>query len=230
MSQLLPDEKCTQPLVIGVSACLSGEAVRYDGGHKLHLLIRDVLSHHARLAPFCPELAAGLGVPRPPVRLITSAAGKRARGVEAAHLDVTEALMDVAEDYCRTLDERSVAAFIFKSRSPSCGWGSTAVYDEREAGIIAYGDGLFAERLRISAPWLAAVDEDWLRSELRCWRFLTATALVAEARHGVSSHAEFLREVEEQSRLAGKDLVALLLGDADVATLGALLEHYWRRP
>lgn len=220
----------TAPFVIGVSACLVGETVRYDGGHKFHALIADHLTLHARLAPFCPELKAGLGVPRPPVRLIASSTDTRALGVEEPDLDVTDALSKVADDYCDLVEELGLVGFIFKSRSPSCGRGSTPVHGQAGDRVIAYADGLFAERLRIRAPWLACVEEDWLRSESHCWRYLTACALVAERRHGTSGRAEFLREVEEHSRLAGEDLVTILLeGGDDAGELGELLEQYWRR-
>lgn len=104
----------TAPFVIGVSACLVGETVRYDGGHKFHALIADHLTLHARLAPFCPELKAGLGVPRPPVRLIASSTDTRALGVEEPDLDVTDALSKVADDYCDLVEELDLVGFIFK--------------------------------------------------------------------------------------------------------------------
>lgn len=216
----------TSQLIIGVSACLVGEAVRYDGGHKFHPRVAEQLAAHARLVPFCPELMAGLGVPRPPVRLIASTQGQRAVGVENPDLDVTAALRQSAEGYCNRLDELSLTGFILKSRSPSCGRGSTPIHDADGATVLGYGDGLFAEQLRSTAPWLPCIEEEWLISDQRCWRFLTACVLVA-ARYGRPIHTELVKQLTERTRLGHEEWCDILLEEAELPELDELLEQYW---
>lgn len=187
---------------IGISACLAGEAVRYDGGDKQQPLVTSVLAPHARLSPFCPEMAAGLGVPRPPVRLVeTSARRVQAQGVEDASLDVTEALETSVIEYCQQQLE-TLNGFVFKSRSPSCGLGSAPLHS-REGKKIADRDGLFAQRVKETAPGLPCVEENWLNSEARCWRFLAACGAHAYYRHRNPHFA---------------DLVALLASELAVET------------
>ena len=77
-------------LRIGISSCLLGQKVRYDGGHKHNGYITESLGQFLDFVPYCPEVAIGLGIPRPPIRLVKSAQGPRARGEKDAELEVTE--------------------------------------------------------------------------------------------------------------------------------------------
>lgn len=191
----------TSKTLIGISACLTGEAVRYNGKHKQQPLLMSVLAPHARLSPFCPEVAAGLGVPRPPVHLVETSAGSvRARGVEDASLDVTEALEASATDYCQQQLEL-LNGFVFKSRSPSCGLGSTPLH-KQTSEALADRDGLFARRVKEAAPCLPCVEESWLDSEPRCWRFLAACCVHAYYRHHNPHFADLVDLLE--SALAGE--------------------------
>lgn len=216
-------------LHIGISACLIGQTVRYDGRHKFQPLIANMLSDHAELRPFCPEVAAGLGVPRPPVRLISTSSGTTARGVEDPNLDVTDRLVHASQSYCSDLDELS--GFILKSRSPSCGLGSTPLYEEGDAEVRRYGNGLFAEQLHITAPWLPCVEEEWLLSAAHCRRFLTACLITAQIRYGYSADTELVEALEEAFQLAGEKLIEVLLDDdkerEQQAALDERLERYW---
>ena len=120
-------ENKLQPQV-GISACLRGEYVRYDGGAKFQPLIEEHLAPLLQLIPFCPEVAAGLGTPRPPVRLIQTSGGVIAQGVENEHLDVTVALSQSCKNYVQK-QAINLTAYIVKARSPSCGSNSTPLYD-----------------------------------------------------------------------------------------------------
>jgi uncharacterized protein YbbK (DUF523 family) len=103
-------ENCDVKLSIpvGVSACLLGHKVRYDGGHKRSKYCLNVLSECFDLKPFCPEVAIGLTTPREPIRLVGSAEAPRVVGVKDPSLDVTDRLADYADqvsqaeqDLCR---------------------------------------------------------------------------------------------------------------------------------
>ncbi len=159
----------TQPQV-GISACLRGEKVRYDGDHKFQPLIDEQLAPWLNFVTFCPEAAAELGVPRPPVRLIETDMGIQARGVENNDLDVTQALSQTSDQFATHIAV-NLAAYIVKSRSPSCGSGSTPLYNS-DSILQGTTDGLFVRALKAARPDLIIVDENWLNSPARCQEFL----------------------------------------------------------
>ena len=114
-----------RPVVI-VSACLLGQPVRYDGGDKSNTLVRKLLGERFDIFPLCPEAEAGLGIPRPPVQLVRNGEGMiEVLGVEEV-LDVTGALRDFSHRSIAKLVGRIDGA-VLKSRSPSCGIGTTPV-------------------------------------------------------------------------------------------------------
>jgi uncharacterized protein YbbK (DUF523 family) len=104
-----------KPLKIGISACLLGERVRYDGGHKRNQMLLDYLALRYALVPICPEVAAGLGVPRPPVQLVARGVEIRAVGVLDEQLDVTRPLIEYGR---QVIAGEGLCGFVFKSRSP----------------------------------------------------------------------------------------------------------------
>lgn len=162
---------------IGTSACLAGEPVRYDGSDKYQTALYAHIAPHADLLPLCPEAGAGLGIPRPPVRLVDDGQVIRARGVNDPHLDVTTALHAFN---ARTLPMlSSLSGFILKARSPSCGWKNTPLYDDagRPTGLTS---GLFAQALQQAMPWLPVCDEEELQDEGRAAHFLYRARLTAD--------------------------------------------------
>lgn len=155
---------------LGVSACLLGHAVRYDGADKKHPFILNVLSQQCELVAVCPEAGAGLGVPRPPVRLVGDLHQARALGVDDPSLDVTVALLDYAHAQVNELS--GLAGFIFKSRSPSCGLLDTPVFAAGATVTEMYGSGLFARTLVNAYPDLPVCDETMLDDADFVARFL----------------------------------------------------------
>ena len=156
------NQVCQEKPVIGVSHCLVGGEVRYDGGSKPVPWIVDILSKHCDLIPICPEVEAGLGVPRPPVQLVGSMERPRALGVEDPGLDVTEPLSKVGADKRDAIADMD--GLILKSRSPSCGLFDTPVFDISGARI-GVGPGLFGRACRESFPNLPLIDESSLENE-----------------------------------------------------------------
>ncbi len=147
---------------VAVSACLLGEKVRYDGGDRRLPWLVEILSGHCHLQPICPETAAGLGVPRPPVRLVIDGEGLRALGVDDVSLDVTEPLQQAADRLLDALDQ--VDGLILKSRSPSCAVADAPRFTPA-GGDAGVGAGLFASRCRRRYPDLPIIDEQGLASE-----------------------------------------------------------------
>lgn len=141
---------------IGISSCLLGESVRYDGGHRHNETIVATLGKNFDLVPFCPEMAIGLGVPRAPIRLVQNTLGTRARGIADPALDVTHRLAAYAEKVAAELC--NVSGYIFKAGSPSCGMQDVPVFGA--GGVpVAAGAGIYAATLMALLPGLPVEDE-----------------------------------------------------------------------
>jgi uncharacterized protein YbbK (DUF523 family) len=150
----------TSEIRIGVSSCLLGEPVRYDGGHKHDACITGVLGDFFTFVPVCPEVGCGLTVPREAMRLEGDPACPQLL-TRTCRLDLTDRM----RDYCRKrvveLEQEGLSGFIFKKGSPSCGLHRVTVHDDR--GIPAgYGRGLFAAAVTERFPYLPAEEEGGL--------------------------------------------------------------------
>lgn len=141
----------TEKVPVGISQCAVGDPVRYNGGHKHSKVCTQLLSQCLELHPFCPEVAIGLGVPRPPIHLIVSDR-LRAVGRDDPTMDVTEALEDYADRLVPQVEQ--LRGFILMQKSPSCGVRSVPHYKEDGSAPLAHGAGLFAARLREHFPHL----------------------------------------------------------------------------
>ncbi|HHM05603.1 MAG TPA: DUF1722 domain-containing protein [Gammaproteobacteria bacterium] len=232
---------------LGVSSCLLGHAVRYDGHHKADAYILGTLARVFELVPFCPEVAAGLGVPRPPVRLSGDPSAPRARGVDDPGLDVTAALRQYGRDTARRLGD--INGFIFKSRSPSCGMAGVKLYPDcgppRPRGV-----GLFAREIMAARPLLPVEEEERLGDPLlrenfiervfahRRWQALLAGRLSAarlldfHAVHKLALMAHGPGCFRELGRLlagAGRQPVRTVAADYGVRFMAALTHRATRK-
>jgi uncharacterized protein YbbK (DUF523 family) len=146
---------------IGVSACLLGERVRFDGGHKRNDFITGLLARFATLVPVCPEVEIGLGTPRETLNL-TCSRGKVRLIATQTRLDHTEKMRRFAARKVAELGALKLSGYILKKDSPSCGLECVPVYDA--GGVVAkYGRGLFAEALVREFPLLPVEEEDRLQ-------------------------------------------------------------------
>jgi uncharacterized protein YbbK (DUF523 family) len=144
---------------VGLSACLLGESVRYDGGHKLNSFIADEMSGVFELFPLCPEVEAGLSVPREPMHLEGEPSAPRLVGLKT-RTDHTEKFAHWAEMRLGELESEGLSGFILKARSPSCGPDFAEI---THAGGTVTGPGLFARALMERFPDLPVIDEVRLR-------------------------------------------------------------------
>lgn len=149
---------------VGVSACLLGEKVRYDGGHKRqdHLLKR--LENRVEWVSVCPEAELGLGVPRETIGLEAIDGGVRLIAYQTRR-DLTDSMRDWARTRLDKLDE--LCGFVFKARSPSCALRSAPVQ-----GATEPSDGVWAEAVRRGLPWLPLADEEQLADPASTEHFL----------------------------------------------------------
>lgn len=144
-------------LRLGVSSCLLGEQVRFDGGHKHDRFLTDLLGRYVEWVPVCPELEVGMGVPREAVRLQGDLEAPRMVGVRTG-IDHTGAMARFVRVRVRQLAGLGLDGYVFKKGSPSCGMERVRVYGE--GGMPARrGRGLFAAAFMDAFP-LVPVEEE----------------------------------------------------------------------
>lgn len=149
-------EQTLSKISIGISSCLLGEEVRFDAGHKQNRYITDTLSRYFEFVPFCPEVAAGLGIPRPPIRLLQTDSGVRVRGVNDSQADYTDVLLEYSMQVVPHI--ASFSGYLFKSKSPSCGLYRVKIYSE-QGKPLSQGRGVFAEHICAAYPGLPVEEE-----------------------------------------------------------------------
>jgi len=142
---------------LGISACLLGEKVRYDGTSKLDPFIVDTLGRYVRYVPVCPEVEFGLGTPREPMRLVGDPADPRLVTINTGR-DHTKGMKDWAATRVRELEREGLCGFIFKARSPSSGMERVKVYGD-DGVPRKSGTGIFARAFMERFPLLPVEDE-----------------------------------------------------------------------
>lgn len=151
-------ETLDQPIRLGVSSCLLGEPVRYDGGHKLDHFVRDTLGRFVEFVPVCPETEAGFGVPRESMRLVGDPASPRLTTTRTSR-DLTDRMRAWIDKRVEELAAEDLCGFIFKSKSPSSGLARVKVYPEGGGLPSHAGVGLFAQAFMERFPLLPVEDE-----------------------------------------------------------------------
>lgn len=147
-----------QPKIrIGISSCLLGESVRYNGGHQLDRFLRDTLGRYVEYVPVCPEVEAGYSTPREPFRLVGDPENPRMITVDTKE-DHTQHMTGWSRKRAAELESEELCGFIFKARSPSSGMERVKVYNDKGMPIKK-GVGLFARAFMDRFP-LLPVEED----------------------------------------------------------------------
>ncbi len=142
---------------LGVSSCLLGNEVRFDGGHKHDRYITSILGPYFEFVPVCPEVECGLPIPREAMRLVGDPENPRLV-TNKTGIDHTEKMRAWAQKKVRQLEHEDLCGFIFKSKSPSSGMERVKVYDDnsipRNVGV-----GLFAKAFMDRFPLLPVEEE-----------------------------------------------------------------------
>ena len=229
---------------VGISACLLGHNVRYDGGHKADPFIINSLGEHLEFMPLCPETGIGLGIPRPTIRLSGDTEQPRLVGVADSGWDLTEKMQAYALDQTRQLHD--LCGYILKKNSPSCGMERVKVYAEQGTHAARKGTGIFARVLMHELPRLPVEEEGRLNDPVlrenfinriyvyQRWQVLqrggiTAAGLIdfhTAHKYLVMAHSQaaYQRLGRLVSNLAGNDIAPI----AD-AYIGELMQTLKRR-
>ncbi|MBI4843463.1 MAG: DUF523 domain-containing protein [Nitrospirae bacterium] len=145
---------------LGISSCLLGENVRYDGGHKRDNYLADMLGRLLEWVPVCPETECGLPVPREAMRLVERDGSTRLITIESG-IDHTDGMLIWIEKKLKKLEKDNLCGFVFKSRSPSCGVTDAEI--SSPYGIFTkYGDGIFSGKFMNRLPAIPVEDEERL--------------------------------------------------------------------
>lgn len=163
-----------QKPLVGVSQCLLGDAVRYDGKSKTNQVVIQQLGNIFELMAICPEVEAGLTVPRPPVQLTASITQPKLTGRDDPSIDVT----NIMQQYCiiKPAQLNNLSGFIFKSRSPSCGLNSTPVFINEHC-VSDTSRGIFAHALCKQYPTLPVIEDTELEDQALLKHFIQAVEI-----------------------------------------------------
>lgn len=176
---------------IALSACLAGEEVRFNGGHKASRLCTEVLAEYFDFVTVCPEVAIGLGIPRAAIRLVGDPQHPRAVGSRDPSLDVSDRLRDYATHMAGELQD--IDGYIFMHKSPSCGLERVKVYQDNDHPAREGARGLYAERFCALLPDLPVEEDGRLCDAVLRENFITRVYAHADWRRqcaeGLSRHA-----------------------------------------
>ncbi len=152
------------PIRVGISACLLGQSVRFDGGHKRDPFLVETFGRYVEWVPVCPEVEAGLGVPRESMHLLRSA-GQVHLLTTKTSIDHTDTMRRSAARRIAALAADDLCGYVLKSNSPSCGMEGVKIY--ARGGRLSRSRGLFAEALLQAFPNLPVEEEGHLNDPRR---------------------------------------------------------------
>jgi uncharacterized protein YbgA (DUF1722 family)/uncharacterized protein YbbK (DUF523 family) len=149
--------RAMQKITIGISSCLLGNNVRYDGGHKWDRYVTDTLGVYFEWIPVCPEVEYGLPIPREAMHLVGDPAAPRLVTIRTG-IDHTDGMLKWADKKLKDLEHEELCGFIFKSKSPSSGISGIKVYTP--SGIPSHkGTGIFGGAFMRHFPLIPVIDD-----------------------------------------------------------------------
>ncbi|CDZ78451.1 hypothetical protein BN59_02761 [Legionella massiliensis] len=184
-------------LLLGISSCLLGEKVRFDGGHKRDNFICDFLANYVDFLPICPEVAIGLGVPRPALHLRGNCEHPRLVEAKDSSRDYTSNMVEFSIQCMKGLNE--ICGYILKSKSPSCGLKNVKVYQDEGQRPLA-GLGLYARVLKQTFPNLPIEEEGRLNDPRLRENFVERIFIYNEWKNLVKTGLDASKLVEFHTR------------------------------
>ncbi|NQT25779.1 DUF523 domain-containing protein [candidate division KSB1 bacterium] len=159
---------------LGISTCLLGENVRYDGGHKLDRYLRDTLGLFVEWVSICPEVDCGLSIPREPMQLEGNPDAPHLITCET-RIDHTDQMMQWAEKRLDVLKNEILSGFVFKARSPSCGIRDIPIYN-LQGKSVGSQSGIFTGMFMRRFPLIPIEDEEGMKDPDRRQKFLKSVS------------------------------------------------------
>jgi uncharacterized protein YbgA (DUF1722 family)/uncharacterized protein YbbK (DUF523 family) len=188
-----------QKLRLGISSCLLGAEVRYDGGHKLDKYLRDVLGDYADFVPVCPEVEVGLPTPRETLRLVKDEQGSVRLVFAKSGEDITQRMENWARQRVEQLAEEDLDGYVFKSKSPSSGMERVKVYD-RNGVPHKEGSGVFARIFMERFPLLPVEEEGRLNDPKLRENFIASIFTLQRFRHALAKGGSYGALVDFHTR------------------------------
>ena len=183
---------------LGISACLLGEKVRYDGQHKLDRFLAGTLSEYVEWVPVCPEVGCGLPVPREAMHLAGNPESPRLVTIRSG-IDHTKKMLDWTESKLEELEKEELCGFVFKSKSPSSGMTKVKVYND--SGMSSKtGIGLFARKFMDKFPLLPVEDEGRINDPILRENFIERIFVFARWRDFIKSGSSIKGLVDFHAR------------------------------
>ena len=189
-----------EKIKVGISRCLTGDRVRYDGNGKEDHYLTDTLGRYIEWRPVCPEVECGLPVPRGAMHLMEESDGPHLRTIHTG-IDHTERMVEWSRARLDEIANQGICGFIFKSRSPSCAKGGVQIHT-RSGRTRGKDAGLFASAFMRRFPLIPAEDEEGLRNPglrenflirlfvFRRWQELTARKRIGSGTHIISFESQ----------------------------------------
>lgn len=211
-------EQSTETISIGISSCVIGEKVRFDGGHKRNHFISEEFGRYVEFVPLCPEVGIGLGVPRETIRLVGEAEHYGATGkpndnkAEDSKLgipDVTEPLREFGRAQLPKLSH--ISGYIFCAKSPSCGMERVPVYRENGNALGKIGTGIYAQEILKGLPLVPCEENGRLQDPVlrenfvmrvfayKDWQNMVSTGLSNASLQGFQRRHKYLLMAHSQA-------------------------------
>jgi uncharacterized protein YbgA (DUF1722 family)/uncharacterized protein YbbK (DUF523 family) len=226
----------TDKIRIGISSCLLGLKVRYDGGHKYDPLLVCTLGEFVEYVPVCPEVEAGFPIPREAFRLVGPSNAPRLV-TQKTGSDVTERMKQWADHRLKELEAEELCGFIFKSKSPSSGMERVKVYNDRGMAEKT-GVGIFARAFMDRFPWIPVEEDGRLQDIVLRENFIVRIFAYRRWKEWMAGEPSVSRLVEFHSRhklllMAHSPAIARALGErvagGRTTTPARLYEDYLRQ-
>jgi len=184
---------------LGISSCLLGAQVRYDGGHQLDRYLRDVLGEYVEYVPVCPEVEVGLPIPRETLRLVENEEQQVRLVFSRSGEDITARMESWAQGRVKQLEQDQLDGFVFKSKSPSSGMERVKLYD-RNSVPKKVGVGVFARHFMEHFPLLPVEEEGRLNDPRLRENFITAIFVLKRWRQMLAAGFTLGRLVDFHTR------------------------------
>ena len=214
-----------EKIKLGISTCLLGENVRFDGGHKLDRYLKDTLGQYVEYVPVCPEVECGFGVPRESFRLVGHPDAPRLVTTRTKQ-DHTERMAAWAEKRVRELEKENLCGFIFKSDSPSSGLERVKVYNAKGMAEKK-GVGMFARAFTRHFPLLPVEEEGRLNDAKLRETFIEQIFTLKRWRETLAPAADMKHLVDFHTR---HKLLVMAHSPAHAKLMGKLVAEGKRRP